>query len=156
VDAAKTETAALDAPVLLDDDLAHLLPALDRLRALPGGFDTTSPVKPISMNFGLFQGTKLRSQQIAAYRRGLNLILLRRLLSRPQQQLGANMRRPKFLYEGLKVYLTLGGQHSVDTAMVKQWMKADWENANHGVSQAATRDGLLRHLDALLEAPLDE
>jgi type VI secretion system protein ImpL len=56
----------------------------------------------------------------------------------------------------LKVYLTLGGQHPVDPATVKQWMRQDWEGAYPGLSQATTRDALLRHLDALVGAPLDE
>jgi type VI secretion system protein ImpL len=156
VDAAMSETAGLDTPVLRDDDASHILPALDRLRGLPGGYDAKQLVVPLSMNFGLYQGAGLHSEEVAAYRRGLNLLLLPRLLSRLQQQLIVNMARLDILYEGLKVYLTLGGQHSVDAAMVKQWMRQDWESAYPGLSQAATRDALLRHLDALLEAPLDE
>jgi type VI secretion system protein ImpL len=156
VDAARTETAALDTPVLHDDDPAHVLPALDRLRGLPGGYNATSLVAPTSMDFGLYQGAKLHSQEIAAYRRALNIIFLPRLLSRLQQQLVANMTRADVLYEGLKVYLMLGGQHSADPALVKQWMKSDWESAYHGVSQETTRDALLHHLDALLEGPLEE
>jgi len=155
VDAAISETAGLDTPVLRDDDPSHILSALDRLRGLPGGYDAKQLVVPLSMNFGLYQGAGLHSEEVAAYRRGLNLLLLPRLLSRLQQQLIVNMARLDILYEGLKVYLTLGGQHSVDAAMVKQWMRQDWESAYPGLSQAAIRDALLRHLDALLEAPLD-
>jgi type VI secretion system protein ImpL len=156
VDAARTETAALDTPVLRDDDPAHVLPALNRLRGLPGGYNATSLAAPTSMDFGLYQGAKLHSQEIAAYRRALNIIFLPRLLSRLQQQLVANMGSADFLYEGLKVYLMLGGQHPVDPALVTQWMKSEWESAYHGVSQATTRDALLHHLDTLLEGPLEE
>jgi type VI secretion system protein ImpL len=156
VDAAMSDTAGLDTPVLHDDDASHILAALDRLRGLPGGYDAKKLVVPLSMNFGLYQGAGLHSEEVAAYHRGLNLLLLPRLLSRLQQQLIANMGRPDVLYESLKVYLTLGGQHPVDASMVKQWMRQDWENAYPGLSQAATRDALLHHLDALLEAPLDE
>jgi type VI secretion system protein ImpL len=150
------ETARLDTPVLHDDDLSQVLAALDGLRGLPGGFQTTSASVPLSMTFGLYQGGRLHSEEIAAYQRGLNLLLLPRLLSRLQKQLAANLEKPEFLYDGLRIYLMLGGRHPVDPGLVKDWMSLDWENALPGADNAAKRAALQNHLDALLSAQLDE
>ena len=150
------ETARLDTPVLHDDDPSQVLAALDGLRGLPGGFQTTSASVPLSMTFGLYQGGRLHSEEVAAYQRGLNLLLLPRLLSRLQKQLAANLEKPEFLYDGLRIYLMLGGRHPVDHGLVKEWMSLDWENALPGADNAAKRVALQSHLDVLLSAQLDE
>ena len=33
---------------------------------------------------------------------------------------------PAFVYEALKVYLMLGGQHPPDRGLIKSWMQRDW------------------------------
>jgi type VI secretion system protein ImpL len=106
------------------------------------------------MTFGLYQGQKLGSQEIAAYRRGLNVLLLPRLLSRLQQQLQANANKPDYLYQALKICLMLDGQHPIDRGMIKEWMGYDWEAAYPGPANEATRVALKKHLDVLLEEPL--
>lgn len=152
--AAREEAAKLDAPILTDAEPSRAVPALDLLRDLPGGYaDRDKPV-PWTMRLGLYQGQKLGSQEIAAYRRGLNLLLLPRLLSRLQQQLQANANKPDYLYQALKICLMLGGLHPVDRAMVKEWMGYDWAAAYPGPANEKLRADLQGHLDALLDAPL--
>ena len=48
------------------------------------------------------------------------------MLYRLEEQLAARIREPAFVYEALKVYLMLGGQHPPDQALIKSWMQRDW------------------------------
>jgi type VI secretion system protein ImpL len=155
-DAAMAETSSLNTAVLKDDDPSRVLAALDKLRQLPGGYQANEAVVPVSMTFGLYQGARLHSEAVAAYQRGLNLLLLPRLLSRLQQQLAANLTKPEFLYDGLRIYLMLGGRHPVDRKIVREWMTLDWQSLLPGPEHAAARTALLNHLDVLLDARLEE
>src|SRR5262249_26073412 len=137
-------------------DPTRVLGALDQLRRLPNGYEASETAVPTALTFGLYQGARLHSEAVDAYRRGLNLLLLPRLLSRLQKQLAANLGKPEFLYDGLRIYLMLGGQHPVDRAIVKEWLTLDWQAAFPGADNAATRTALIAHLDALLEAPLQD
>ena len=49
-----------------------------------------------------------------------------RLLFRLEEQLDVKVNDPGFLYEALKVYLMLGGQHPSDRELIKSWMRRDW------------------------------
>jgi type VI secretion system protein ImpL len=146
----RSAAARLDAPVLADADPAVALPALDALRDLPAGYAASGKPVPTAMRFGLYQGDKLGSEEIAAYQRGLNLLLLPRLLARLQNQLQAHAEQPEYLYQALKIYLMLGGQHALDAAAIEEWMQYDWDAAYPGEARAPVREALLGHLDALL------
>lgn len=150
----RSDTARLDQAVLPDADPAVTLPALAALRDLPAGYGAAGKPVPVAMRFGLYQGDKLGSEEIAAYQRGLNLLLLPRLLARLQDQLRARAAQPDFVYQALKIYLMLGGQHMLDRSAIKQWMSLDWEIAYPGPAQAATRVALLGHLDGLLRTAM--
>jgi type VI secretion system protein ImpL len=153
--AANEEASRLDTPVLNDEDPSRVLAALDKLRSLPQGYDVDPAAVPLSMKFGLYQGEPLHSEAVAAYRRGLNRLLLPRLLARLQKQLSANLTKPEFLYDGLRIYLILGGRHPVDRKIVKEWMTLDWQSLLPGPEHAAARAALLTHLDALLDGRLE-
>jgi type VI secretion system protein ImpL len=142
--------------VLKDEHPARVLPALDKLRHLPQGYDAQPAEVPLSMKFGLYQGEPLHSEAVAAYRRGLNRLLLPRLVARLQKQLAANLKKPEFLYDGLRIYLMLGGRHPVDRKIVTEWMTLDWQSLLPGPERAAARSALLAHLDALLDGRLEE
>jgi type VI secretion system protein ImpL len=156
VAAANEEASRLDTPVLKDADPSRVLPALDKLRHLPQGHDADLAVVPLSMKFGLYQGEPLHSEAVAAYVRGLNRLLLPRLLARLQKQLAANLTKPEFLYDGLRIYLMLGGRHPVDRKIVEEWMTLDWQSLLPGPEHAAARGALLTHLDSLLDGRLEE
>jgi type VI secretion system protein ImpL len=156
VNAATQGIAPLSTPVLKDDDLLKVVGALDALRNLPGGYEAANESAPLFMGFGLYQGARLHSEEVSAYRRALNLLLLPRLVSRLQKQLVANLTKPEFLYDGLRIYLMLGGRHPLDPKIVKEWMDLDWQSAYPGQQNSAARTALLGHLAALTEAPLLE
>ena len=82
--------------------------------------------------------------------------MLPRLVWRLEAQLRGNLNRPDFLYEATRVYLMLGNAGPIDRALVREWMRLDWQSTFPGVVLAPVRDSLLRHLDALLAEPLPQ
>ena len=136
-----------------DADLKAILPPLDTLRSMRGGYDQREASTPITMTFGLYQGEKITAASVEAYYRALNALLLPRLLARLETQIQANMDKPDFLYEALKVYLILGRQGPIDHDQVMAWLITDF-NANFSEDDAQARDELLAHADAMLQRPL--
>ncbi|MFI4988885.1 MAG: type VI secretion system membrane subunit TssM, partial [Alphaproteobacteria bacterium] len=139
-----------------DSDLKSVLPPLGTLRGMPTGYAERDKSAPLSLNFGLYQGDKLGFQAVDAYRRSLNGLLLPRILGRLERDLRANLARPDYLYEALKVYLMLGRQGPLDIAFVKQWMVLQWANAYPAPGEQPMREALAQHLAALLATPLSE
>jgi type VI secretion system protein ImpL len=137
-----------------DSDLTHVVPALHLLRALPAGYDSRQQSVPWSESFGLYQGNKLGSQAILAYRHALHTIFLPRLLVRLGGQIRANLDKPDYINEALKTYLMLGGAGPLDKDLVRAWMDLDWKAQFSGPNQDEFRAELMADLDALLEAPL--
>jgi type VI secretion system protein ImpL len=132
-----------------DTDLRAILPALATLRGMRGGYDQRESSTPLELTFGLYQGDKITSASIGAYYRALNAMLLPRLLARLERQLQSNLDKPDFLYEALKVYLILGRQGPVDHDTVMAWLITDF-NASFSDDDAADRDALINHADAML------
>jgi type VI secretion system protein ImpL len=136
-----------------DTDLKAVLPALDTLRTMRGGYDQRTRATPIALTFGLWQGDKITAASIEAYYRALDSLLLPRLLARLEGQMQANMDKPDFLYEALKVYLILGRQGPIDHDQVMAWLITDF-NANFSQDDSQARDELLAHADAMLSRPM--
>jgi type VI secretion system protein ImpL len=134
-----------------DDDLAQMVPLLDRARTLPraGG-------EPAWLPTMLSQRDKLAASASTVYRHALGWALLPRLIWRLESQLRGNLNRPDFLYEATRVYLMLGNAGPLDAQLVREWMKLDWERAYPGLGYAPLRESLLGHLDALLAQPLPQ
>ena len=137
-----------------DTDIAAVLPALETLRNIRGGYTDREASIPITVTFGLYQGQKLSAAAIDAYYRGLAGLLLPRLLARLEGQMKAHLDKPDFLYEALKAYLILGRQGPLDKAVVMQWMLADFGAALPGEDNAPVREAILAHVDALMDRPL--
>jgi type VI secretion system protein ImpL len=137
-----------------DQDLAATIPALDTLRNIRGGYNERDHGTPITLTFGLYQGSKLSRAAEDAYVNALDRILLPRLLSRVEAQLAARMNNVDFLYQTLKVYLVLGRQGPLDKELVAQWVDADLLAAYPGEEGTATRDALAGHVAAMLDQPL--
>src|SRR5207237_5802409 len=92
-----------------------LLPVLDALRALPGGYDDRDKPVPLLDRFGLYQGDKLGEAARIAYRKVLQDTLLPRLQQRMEEQLRRSAANsPEYLYEVLRVYLMLGDASHFD------------------------------------------
>ena len=135
-----------------DRDLHNVLPLLQELRNMPAGYAVRTIITPLSARYGLSQRERLQSSSENAYRIGLERLLRPRLIYRLEEQLGDKNVTPGFLYEGLKVYLMLGGLHPADRELVRSWMQRDWaENLYPGAANAEGRKLLQEHLDAMLE-----
>ena len=139
-----------------DSDLPGIVPALDILRAMPANPAAGDPDPERSLTWGLYQGKVVGNQAGQSYRAALNEHLLPRLLLRLEEQMQANMNNPDFLYESLKIYLMLGQQGPMNTALIKEWMELDWSVAFQGSARDEMRNSLMLHLDSMLDAPLDE
>lgn len=148
------DLAAFDATTVDSADLRPILPALDRLRDLPTGYDDRDRPVPLASTFGLYQGRKLEQVAVSAYRDGLTDLLLPRLVFRLEEQLRA-INDPQVLYEALKVYLMLGGQGPLDDRLVRQWLAIDIDSRYPGPGAADLRDGANAHVAALLETPVE-
>lgn len=139
-------------PVVADEDLEKILPALRILRDMPAGYEQQKQSVPLGETFGLYQGDKLGPAAVSAYRRALNNVFRPRLLV----HLGNEMRRragePEYVQAALKAYLMLGGSaKTIDKDFLKLALAYDWEASYPGAERAAMRQELAGHLDALLE-----
>jgi type VI secretion system protein ImpL len=106
----------------------QVLPVLDELRTLPGGYDDIDKSVPLFSRFGLYQGDKLGEAARIAYRKVLQDTLLPRLQGRMEDQLrrsGAN--NSEYAYEVLRVYLMLGDASHFDPESVAGWSALDDE-----------------------------
>jgi type VI secretion system protein ImpL len=137
-----------------NSDLQPVLPLLALLREMPGGYAHQKDDVPLFLKLGLYQGDKLGSQAVNAYRMQLGRLMLPRMILRLEGQLADHQNQPDFLYEALKVYLILGSQGKMDKSLVKTWMDLDWRAQFPGPENETTVDALNDHLDALLEKPL--
>jgi type VI secretion system protein ImpL len=154
----KTAGAALIKQTLIADrDLDKVLPLLHRLRNAPAGYATRNAEAPLSARYGLSQRPRLLSASDAAYHAALERMFRPRLLYRLEEQLNAKLGEPSFVYEALKVYLMLGGQHPPDRQLIKSWMQRDWaDNLYPGATNAEGRRLLDEHLAALYELETEQ
>lgn len=134
-------------------DPIDILPVLNALRDIPGGYADRRNGTPWLMGMGLYQGDKLGSAAVTAYRRALKKALLPRIMLRMEDQIRQAMGQPDFLYEALRVYLMLDEPKHYDPDAVRTWVSLDWEHNLPREVSTEQRQQLLDHLDALLEEP---
>ncbi len=139
-----------------DADLQIVLPALDTLRNMHGGYANRTRSAPLMLTFGLYQGYKLGTAAQDGYHRALNGLLLPRLLVLLENQMQANLDKPEVLYEALKVYLILGRQGPMDADLVRQWLSLAVALRDPGEEAAPAREALDQQVDAMLDNPLEE
>ncbi|WP_102794739.1 type VI secretion system membrane subunit TssM [Bowmanella denitrificans] len=139
-------------------DINVILPYLNLLRTIPGGYADKDISPPLSMGLGLYQGDKLGPIAIDAYRRALNNVLLPRVVTRLEQQLSENNRAEQsdLLYAALKVYLMIGNPGRYDREEVGVWITTDWANQYPGVNNSEPREQLVAHLQALVDSDLPQ
>lgn len=139
-----------------------VLPLLNELRAIPGGYGDQGDPVPWSMGLGLYQGDKLGSQANLAYQRTLQRALLPRVILRLEDQIRAAAADPDALYEALRVYLMLDdarcdGVDCYDADSVQRWITDDWRRRLPRDTTEEQHAALAEHLQALLSeqpAPL--
>lgn len=143
--------------IIADHDLDKVLPLLHRLRNAPAGYTTRNAEVPLSERYGLSQHPRLLSASDAAYHTALERMFRPRMLYRLEEQLGARISEPAFVYEALKVYLMLGGQHPPDQGLIRSWMQRDWtENLYPGATNAEGRRLLEEHLTAMFDLETEQ
>ena len=143
----------IDALAPTDRDPLDVLPLLDAVRDVPGGYaDRAAPV-PLSMGLGLYQGDKLGSQANRAYRRMLHRVLLPRVILRLEDQMRATGGDPEALFQVLRVYLMLDEPDKYDAGLVTDWVTQDWLAQVPRETTKEQRDALVGHLNALLNEP---
>ena len=143
--------------IIADHDLDKVLPLLHRLRNAPAGYTTRNVQVPLSERYGLSQHTRLLSASDAAYHTALERMFRPRMLYRLEEQLGTRINEPAFVYEALKVYLMLGGQHPPDQGLIRSWMQRDWaENLYPGATNAEGRRLLEEHLTAMFDLETEQ
>jgi len=140
-------------------DLAAILPPLDTLRGVRGGYDERDADTPITLTFGLYQGAALTAAAVDAYGRALNGLLRPRLLARLEREMrlklppGGPNAAPdldtlSYLYGALKVYLMLDGQGRLKPELVTAWLQDD---VGADELPRAARERLGEHLRAMLD-----
>ncbi len=134
---------------------AGLLPALDALRALPGGYAARESGPPFLTGLGLYQGDKLGRQSELVYRRALVGQLLPRIMWRLEEQVDRADAPLDYTYEALKVYLMLGLGDHYDAEAISAWVGLDWEARFYRDLGEEKFNSLKGHLAALLEERAD-
>ena len=132
------------------DDIARLLPALDKLRALPaaGQFDVHRP--PLAYRWGLFQGEKIEEAADAVYRRALENVLLPLAARRMETALQeARNGTGEYAYAALKAYLMLYDSAHYDPAFVQAVVDLEMERSLPADFSAGQRVSLRSHLASL-------
>jgi type VI secretion system protein ImpL len=132
-------------------DIEHLLPALNQVRGLPGGYASLEASVPLTMGLGLYQGEKLGGQALLTYRRLLIEQFLPLLMTDLEDQLRRGGDSTDYRYEALKRYLMLDSRGHYDAAAIVGWFRAVWtaDYARH--LTAAQLADLHGHVDALFE-----
>ncbi len=127
-----------------------LIPLLDAMRDLPGGYSERGQGAPWLMRFGLYQGDKLGEGAQLAYRNMLQQALLPRIQQRMEFQLRrSSANNTEYLYEVLRVYLMLGDAAHFDAESIAAWVAYDNERNLAGASEEQ-KGALASHVLALL------
>ena len=148
--AAMTQQQRLAADLSLDpvadDDLTRLAPLLDAA-APPAPAPEGDPL-------GFAQNDKLAAAGRAQYRHALEYALLPRLVWRAETEVRGLLGQADALYDATRLYLMLGGAGPMDRALVEDWFTRDLATTLPGEEHAGLRDGLTRHVHALLDERL--
>ena len=147
-------TDVLREPVVADRNFSKVLPLLNTLRYMPTGYAIRDDGTPALATVGLSQRDRLQSAAETTYHTALERLFRSRLIFRMEEQLEANRTNTSFIYEGLKVYLMLGGRPEapLDRELIMTWFRRDWaETLYPGAGFAKGRELLEQHLDALLD-----
>jgi type VI secretion system protein ImpL len=129
----------------------QVLPVLDAVRDLPGGYSEREQGAPWLMRFGLYQGDKLGEGAQQAYRKLLRETLLPRIQQRMEDQLRrSSANNTEYLYEVLRVYLMLGDASHFDAESVAAWVSYDYDR-NLTEANDDQKQALSAHVLALLD-----
>ncbi len=136
-----------------DPSLVPVYELIGALPDLPVGYARRGEAVPLSQTFGLSQHARLEDASDQLYQQALERLMRPRLVLSLEQQIQKNIDNPTFVYEGLKVYLMLGGKAPhVDKDLIVSWFARDWEQRTFAGAPNAKGRALLRsHLEAMLD-----
>jgi type VI secretion system protein ImpL len=147
----ETDVARLSAaaPASGTGSLESRLPRLDAVKAVDASANRYREAgAPLSMHWGLFQGSALGDAARDAYTRELKDVFLSQVTARFRQRLLDYSTEPEKLYEYLKGYLMLGDPEHFDPEQLGYLADLEWEAA-YG-NQPQVRDSVAGHFRALL------
>ena len=152
-----TQIAELQKRGPMDIDLAAVVPALNTLRGIRGGYDQRDAYAPIELYVRPLPGRQAQHRANDAYVRALNGLLLPRMLARIETQMLPQRHNPDFLYQALKVYLILGRTRPArprtgDAVVLRRSARHVPERGRDG----RMREALTAHADAMLQQPLTQ
>jgi len=146
--------------IVRDDDLLSTVDVLNKLRALPAGYDSRNDPTPLMEQFGLSQRERLEAAGVTSYRSGLERLLRPRLLLRIEEQManvldnrtgpgGEDIDR---LYNLAKLYrMVARDAPEIDEEEIKNSFKADFVQSFPGPQGEIFRQPLNQHVEAMLE-----
>ncbi|TDU31163.1 type VI secretion system protein ImpL [Panacagrimonas perspica] len=139
-----------DLPAKADTNVVALLPVLDAVRGLPRT-DAVADGAPMSMTYGLYQGTKLQAGADQAYRSLLRNAFLPRLIYRIEDRLRSIPANDlEQTYEVLKVYLMLQDRTHLEPEYAAAAIEFDWDESLPRSVTTDQRAALGEHLKTLL------
>ncbi|HEV7801521.1 MAG TPA: type VI secretion system membrane subunit TssM [Burkholderiales bacterium] len=134
------------------DNPLTVLPLLNGVRDLPGGYADRDNSVPWLSRLGLYQGDKLGLEAQALYRRLLRQTLLPLVVRRMAEELRrGDANNPEYQYEVLRSYLMLGDPLHYDADSVRLWADIDWRRGPLRDATDAQRADLDAHLAALFQ-----
>lgn len=133
-----------------DGDIARTVEPLNNLRTARY---VDVPGTDRWYHFGLSQEDKLAASLDRSYGRGLNGLLLPRLLIYLQNGMQEPGIEAGDLYNKLKAYLMLGGLGPIDAGFVRSTLATDFEKRFPGAGRETFREDLLTHVEALAALP---
>lgn len=149
-----------------DDDVSAVVPLLDALRDLPGGYAERDQWPPLELTGGLYQGERIGAPARAAYARALRGQFLSRLTLRLEEAMRTAWFQPEQLAPAFRAYLMVGGKLPVDRPFLIRWFASSGLASAGGAVATAPPDmaavqAASGHLVALLElgfapVPLDD
>jgi type VI secretion system protein ImpL len=136
-----------------------MLPRLDAVRNVVDSADRYRADTPLSMQWGLFQGTSVGKSARDAYLRELEGLVLPVFAGRVKQALVEHASEPDRLYEYLKAYLMLGDPAHFDREYLQSVADVEWNASSRSPAQGAALSkhfqGLLDYADPLRPIALD-
>ena len=148
VEPARISLAAMPARMQNPTSAAPVLQSLRNMWLVPA-IDEESP--PTLMGLGLYQGEKINGAASLAHQKALNDVFLPQLAHRLEDQLrDAQKDNLEFAYEALKSYVMLHETERFDAEGLKAWITLDWNRSLDRGVPAEQRKALESQLDILL------
>lgn len=142
-------TELVDKITIHSDLLNEVVPALDAVRNIPGGYSALEQGTPLTMGLGLYQGDRVGEQATRTYQRLLREQLLPRMMLELEDQLRRGGDNGDYLYEGLKRYLMLDSKAHFDGPALGAWFRGIWSQEYSRRATPAQLESLFSHLDVL-------